>query len=248
MSGVYDLASTPPTDNGFLREVDEAVRQDQLIDLWQRYGRALVVVVVAGLVAFGGWIAWQDYRQKQAGELAEKAQTMMTQVAAGKQPDAQLVAALADSGRPGYRAMALLTQAGAAAAKGDTARASSLYGQVAGDGDIAAPWRDLATVRQVALDLDRMAPQAVVDKLKPLALEGGPWFASATEMTGIAYLKMGKRDLAKSLFAALAKDKEAPPAAQLRAQQMAAVLGADVSADMTLGSGEEKSGNAQAGE
>ena len=53
------MALTPQNSEAFMREVDEAVRQDQLTSFWQRYGRVLLVVLVLGLAAFGGWLYWQ---------------------------------------------------------------------------------------------------------------------------------------------------------------------------------------------
>ena len=48
------MALTPQNSEAFMREVDDAVRQDQLTTFWQRYGRILIVVLVVGLAAFGG--------------------------------------------------------------------------------------------------------------------------------------------------------------------------------------------------
>jgi hypothetical protein len=67
------LASTPPTDQSFLREVDEAVRKEELLGFWRRFGRWIVVAVVAGLLAFGGWIAWKHFSHKASGEVSEQA-------------------------------------------------------------------------------------------------------------------------------------------------------------------------------
>lgn len=72
-----------------------------------------------------------------------------------------------------------------------------------------------------------MTPQQVVDKLKPLAVSGNPWFGSAGEMTAIAYMKMGKKNLAGPIFAAIAKDGQAPQTLRARARQMAGLLGID---------------------
>ena len=40
------MALTPQNSEAFMREVDDAVRQDQLLTFWQRYGRALAVLLI----------------------------------------------------------------------------------------------------------------------------------------------------------------------------------------------------------
>ncbi|MFX8339355.1 hypothetical protein ABTL37_19245, partial [Acinetobacter baumannii] len=46
-------------DNVFLREVDDALREDDLARLLRRYGRPVGAAVVAGLVGLAGWL-WYD--------------------------------------------------------------------------------------------------------------------------------------------------------------------------------------------
>jgi hypothetical protein len=123
--------------------------------------------------------------------------------------------------------MALFAKAAAALNKGDAKGAAALFGQMAADEQLDQPYRDLALVRQTALEFDTLAPQTVVDRLKPLAQPGEAWFGSAGEMTAIAYMKMRKSDLAGPLFAAIAKDTQAPESLRARARQMAGALGVD---------------------
>lgn len=56
------LAVTPQPNEAFLREVDEELRRDSAVQFWNRYGRLLIGAVVAGLVAFGGYLLWQNWR------------------------------------------------------------------------------------------------------------------------------------------------------------------------------------------
>nr|WP_278254238.1 tetratricopeptide repeat protein [Sphingobium sp. BYY-5] len=210
-----------------MREVDEAVRQDQLLTFWERYGRALLVVVVLGLAAFGGWLYWQHYSKTQSEVVSEKMDTVLDAAVGGGTPDAKQLDALTKASQPGYRASALLIKAGAAARKGDAKGAIAVYSAMAADTGLDQPYRDLALIRQTALEFDGLKPQQVVDRLKPLAIEGAPWFGSAGELVAVAYMKMGKNDLAGPMFAAMAKDVNVPQSIRSRARQMAGVMGID---------------------
>jgi hypothetical protein len=175
---------------------------------------------------------------------------MLQNVSAGGAPDAKALAALEDAGHPGYRAIALLTRAAEASRTGDAKGAAAHYGSIAADSSLAQSYRDLALVRQVALTFDQMPPQQVIDRLKPLAVAGEPWFGSAGEMTAIAYMKMRRPGEAGATFAALVKDKSVPASIKLRARQMAGLLGVDTVGDLATGNDnrEEDAGNATSGE
>lgn len=241
------MAETPPTNEAFFREVDDAVRQDRLLGFWTRFGRWIAGAVVVGLAVFGGWLYWQHESKQRSGEVAEKAYEMLRTVSTGGKADADALKQLAAADQPGYRVLAALTRAGIAARDGKTDEAAKLYGQIAGNAELAQPYRDLATVRQIALNFDKLPPQAVVDRLRPLAVEGNPWFGSAGEMTAIAYMKMGKKDVAGPIFAAIAKDESVPGTLRSRARQMAGLLGVDAVTVEEDGNAETGTGNAASG-
>ena len=221
------MALTPQNSEAFMREVDEAVRQDQLLTFWQRFGRWVVAAVVTALVVFAAWLYWQHHSKTQAEAVSEDMDKVIATTMGGGAPDAKLLDNLANASQPGFRASALLVKAGAASRKGDSKAAIAAYKAMAADSSLDQPYRDLALIRQTALEFETLQPQQVVDRLKPLAVEGAPWFGSAGELVAIAYMKMRKPDLAGPLFAAMAKDENVPQSIRSRARQMAGLLGVD---------------------
>ncbi|HWV13246.1 MAG TPA: tetratricopeptide repeat protein [Sphingobium sp.] len=221
------MALTPQNSEAFMREVDEAVRQDQLLTFWQRFGRWILAAVVIGLVAFAGWLYWQHYSATQSEAVSEQMDKVLTAAAGGGTPDAKQLDALTDASQPGFRASALLVKAGTAARKGDNEGAIAAYKAMAADSSLDQPYRDLALIRQTVLEFEALQPQQIVDRLKPLAVEGAPWFGSAGELVAIAYMKMRKPELAGPIFAAMAKDPTVPQSIRSRARQMAGLLGID---------------------
>ena len=222
------MAIKPVANDSFYREVDEELRKEQLTGWWKRYGWLAVAGVVLLFAAIAGFIWWQGEKERRAGVHAEQLLKVFEDVQAGRtqSADAQLDK-LAEDGSDGYRAAALLTKADVALAANKEAAAVAGFKSVAEDGDLPEPYRNLALIRQTAVEYDKLPPAAVIERLRPLAQAGKPFFGSAGEMTAIAYLKLGKPQQAAPIFAAMAKDRTLPESMRARAVQMAGALGVD---------------------
>lgn len=222
------LALTPQTNEAFLREVDEELRRDQAVQFWTRYGRWLIGAVVLGLAIFGGVLFWQNQRQQQAGVQGEELATAFEKLGTGDDKAAAApLAAMAGSGIGGYRSLARFTQADVLLQKNDLKGAAAKFAEVANDTSAAKPFRDLALIRQTYAEFDTLKPQTVIDRLKPLAVKGQPWFGSAGELVAVAYLQLRKNREAGALFGEIARDQKLPESLRQRAVQMAGVLGVD---------------------
>lgn len=216
-----------------LREVDEAVRQDEATEFFRRNGKAVAGLVIVGLAAFGASLWWKDHREAQKEKISEQYVQALDLVEAGDR--AKAIAALdpiAQDGTPAAKAGATMLQAGMMIAKGDNARATEMLFKLADDKSAPEEFRNLAAIRGVATSFDAMKPEDVIARLKPLAKPGNPWFGSAGELLAATYLKQGKKDLAGPLFAAIAKDEDAPRSLRSRARQVAGQLGYDAVTDV----------------
>ncbi|WP_116091465.1 tetratricopeptide repeat protein [Sphingomonas crusticola] len=222
------MALTPTDNEAFLREVDENLRRDQMTGLAKKWGSVIGVLVLVLLIALGGFLWWRNHRAEQAGMEGEKLSQLIGDVDIGRaQPTDKRIGELASSPHDGYRAMARLTQAGITA-KTDPVAAAANYQAIARDEKLPQATRDLALIRATTLQFDTLPPSEVVSRLKPLAVPNAAWFGSAGELTAIAYLKMGRRDLAGPLFAAIARDTNVPTGLRGRAAGMATGLGQTV--------------------
>jgi hypothetical protein len=223
--------------DALLREVDDAYRQDQLTRFAKNHGTKVGVAVIAGLLAFGGYLLWSDHREKAKEETSEEIVKSLDQLEAGNFTTATKdFAEIQKEGIPGAAAVAKLARAAIALQQNRQADAVSIYGEIASDGAMPEPYRDLALVRQTSLNYEKMKPGDVVTKMKPLAKPGSPFFGSAGELLGAAYLDLGKPELAGPLFAQIAKDTDVPATLRSRARQLAGLMGVDaiVDVDQTL--------------
>ena len=216
-----------------LREVDEAVRKDQLDSVFKRYGWAIAGALVLGLAAFGGWLYWSDRQEGQLEKKSEQLIAAFDKLEAGRIEQAgQDLAGLSAEGSSATAISAKLARAGIALRDNRQGEAIELYESIASDASAPQPYRDLATIRAVAAQFDKLEPQKVIDRLKPLATPGNPWFGSAGELVAMAYLKQGKEELAGPLLAAIAKDEDVPQTLRSRSRQLAGLLGYDAVTDV----------------
>jgi hypothetical protein len=220
-------------DDVLLREVDDAVRQDQYAEAAKRYGKPILIAVVIALVLFGGYLVWHG-RQNAAHEKdSENLVSSLDKVERGDLASAStaLDPLIADGG-DAQRAAAQLLKAGIAMEQSKPEEAAKLYDTVAADGSAPQALRDLATIRAVTTRYDKLKPADVVARLKPLAVPGNPWFGPAGEIVAMAYLDQGKNAEAGALFAAISKDKNTSDTMKSRTRQMAGLLGVDAIDDV----------------
>ena len=219
--------------DALLREVDEAVRQDQVTHFAIRYGKAIIAAVVLGLAAFGGWLWWYESREGDYERSSEELVKAIDNLEAGNLTTAaQALSRLEQESDAGAATVAKLSRAAVAVQQERGADAERLYAEVAADTKAPKPYRDFAAIREVALRYEKMKPAEVVDRMKPLATPGTPFFGSAGELLGSAYLDQGKNDLAGPLFAEIAKDETVPDSLRSRARQLAGLLGVDAIEDV----------------
>ena len=222
------MALTPQNNEAFIREVDEELRREQMSNIGKRYGLWIIVAVLVALAAFGGWTWWNHHQNTLAGEQGEQLATALDDIQQGRVAQAtEIVGKLTSSDKDAVRATALLAQADMLLSKNDTKGAAAAFGKVAADDTLAQPFRDMALVRQTAVEYDSLQPQQVIDRLRGLADKGSPWLGSAGEMVAVAYLRQNKLQQAGQTFALIARTDGVPESVRARAVQMAGSLGVD---------------------
>lgn len=224
------MALPPDSAESFAREVDESLRRDQAEEFLKKNGALIVGGVLLLLAAIAGWMYWQDRQAKAAAADSETLVAAIDQ--ANQRPRAGLakLEPLTDSSSEGIAAQARLMKAAALLDSGNTAGAIAAYREIAADGGLAQPYRDLATVRVTALEFDSLKAEEVISRLGKLADPGSPWLGSAGEIKAMALLKLNRKDEAGRLFAAIAADRGVPTSIRSRAVQIAGTLGVDATA------------------
>lgn len=224
------MAQPPDISDTFVREVDENLRRDRLRDTAKKYSGWIIAAVVLFLAASGGYIYWQDYQRKQNEKAVEQLAQVFTDVSKGQTQTAPArLDTLSKDHSEAVRASASFGRAAIAIEQNDPKLAIAKFRGMAEDKSLPKPFRDLALIRQTALEFDSLKPEEVIARMQPLTKPGTPWFGSAGELTAMALIKQDKKAEAGRLFAAIARDEQAPETLRGRAVQMASSLGVDVS-------------------
>lgn len=219
-------------NDGFLREVDEALREEQMVTAFKRYAVPVGGAIALGLTLLGGYLFWESSQKGDAAQWAERNTLVQDRLGAGAvDPAIKDLQLIAKDGGEGQRALALVQLAALAARQGKLEDAARQFAAVAADSKVPQPYRDLALIRQTAIEYDKLNPQDVINRLKPLAVPGNPWFGSAGEMVGMAYLDQNKPDMAGAILAQVGKDSTVPTSIRSRARQLAGGLGFDAGID-----------------
>jgi hypothetical protein len=211
--------------DSFLREVDEAVRQERYRQLWDRYG--LYVLGGAGLIVLGvaghkGWTYWQERQAANAG--AKFTQALSMEEGADAAKAREMLSAMAESGPAGYRILARFQLAAAAAKAGDTDKAVAEYDALAKDPSVDLILQGRAALQAAALRLDKADYAEMEERLKGLIESDSAWRYSARELLGLSAYRLNNMSEAERQFSALVGDQGTPPNLRERADMMLALI------------------------
>ena len=213
----------------FIREVDEAVRQDRWMRLWKRYGTYFVGAAVAIVLGTGAGVAWRSWQESQRQDEARRyaaAEQLLRQDQASEAAAAfRALAADADSG---YGVVARLRAVEAEAAAGESAAALATLDTLAESGAARPVYRQLGDLLTLQRELDRADAGALEGRVARLTGPEAPWRHSALELEALAQLRTGDIEGARRTLDILLADPRTPANLSRRAAELLASIGGPV--------------------
>lgn len=213
------------SDDSFIREVDEQLREDNAKVLWDKYGKILMSVAIAVVVLtalYRGWVYYKDSQAATSGDAYIEAVNLSND---GKHDES--IAALQKLGKEGsgqYPALARMRIAGELAGKGDNEAALKEFDAIAADTSFDEDFRQIAKLRAGILAVDSQDYSSVSARLKPLAQAGLPFRHAAREALGLSAMKDNKLQEAYNWFTQIVSDLQATQGVRSRATMMLDVL------------------------
>ena len=206
------------------QEVDEEVRRERLEQLWKQYGNYIVAALILVLACIGAWrgyVYWQERKAAEAGAAYEAASTLADE---GKRTEAQAAfAKLASDGTAGYRTLARFREA-AQLGSSDPKAAVAAYDALAADANLGRSLQDLAAVRAGLLLVDTAPYQELRTRLEPLTASDRPFRHSARELLAFGAWRGGDNAAARQWIDAVIADPDTPSTIRSRVDVLAALM------------------------
>jgi hypothetical protein len=213
------------SDDSFIREVNEEIRQDQARALWQRFGAAFIAIAVAVILATAGYVAWDYWTESKANASGDAFSQALRLANEGK--DDEALAALRALEADSYGTYPLLARMRAAtvlANKGDAAGAVAEFDAVAADGSIPVALRDMARLRAGLILVDSGSYEDVSGRVEVLATETNALRHSAREALALSAWKAGRAADALTFLDQIANDQGVPRNTSDRARLLAELI------------------------
>jgi hypothetical protein len=211
-----------------IREVDEELRRERMMKLWDRYGIYVVAAATLLVLAVGGWRVWEWYSAREAARASVQFESAIALGNEGKRVEAEsALNALAKDGTFGYRLLARF-RAASEAAKANRENGVTAYDALAADTSLEDVFRDFARVQAALLLVDSASVAEIKTRMEPLITPSSAFRNSARELIGLAHYRVGEREAAAKQFAAIVADPDAPPSMRNRAQVLAALLAGEM--------------------
>jgi hypothetical protein len=228
------------------REIDEELRREQLLKLWERYGTYAIAVAALIIIGIGGF-KYFEHRRAVAAETAGARFTAAAREAAqNRTAEAQKALEEIQSSAPaGYAALARLRLAAGDQQAGRRAEALAAYEAIAKEKGLDPLFSDYARLQAATLRLDSADWTEMQNRLNDLAADGNPWRFSARELLSLAAQKAGKAEEARTQLQRLLGDRGTPPGIGERARMMLAML---TEADLAAGAAAPPEPKAPAGD
>ena len=205
-------------------EVDEDVRRDQHLKIWDKYSILIVAGAFLIIAAVGGWRGYQYLEAKKAAEAGaafDKASELSEQ---NKHTEAEAAFAdLAAKAPSGYRVLARLRVAAEAASR-DPQAAAKLYDDISADRTVGAPEQDLARVRAAGLLLETSTYPNMLQRLEPATVPGATFRHTARELLALSAWRANDTAAARQWLDVIANDGETPASLRSRAEALQALL------------------------
>lgn len=217
-----------PIEDALIREVNDELREEQMMKLWRRYGSYVVGVAVVIVAIVAGYQGWKSYDIRTRSNEGERFQNAM-QLAEDGNTEAALQAAkgLGQDARSGYGILASFQQAALLAKQGDTSGAARQYQKIARENIGNVALSGLANILSIMTEVNAggFDAKALEFRLSTMTEATHPYRHSARELLGLIALQSGDTAKAKAAFQGLVDDVTTPPRLRDRAKNLLQRLG-----------------------
>ena len=210
--------------SNILDEIKQEVDQERWLALWKKYQNHLYGVI-AGIFTISAVFMWWQNQQtsKIAAQSNDYTQALMISESDPERAF-KIFEHIPSKGETIYATLSRFWVAAILLERGDAKGAKELYEIIHKNSSglfTSSKTKilgQLAHLRSLYIDIDIADPETIIKQATPYAGENSPWQNLANELLGLAYLKKGDKDKAKSYLNQVVEGANTPSPFKIRAQ------------------------------
>lgn len=189
------------SDDSFIREVNEELRQEKAKALWGRFGPYILLGAVLLVLATCAYQIYDHWQTNKAGRIGDTLLSSLDLAEAQNFDEAlKKLDSVEKSDFGGYPTLAQLRKASIYMEQGDATKAVAEFDAIAEDKSAPEILKKLAKVRAAYILVDSGSFEDVEKRVKDMANDVDPMHISAREALGLSAYKAGKMDDAVYYF------------------------------------------------
>lgn len=199
----------------FFKELEEDIREEQLIGLWRKYGNYVIGLALTIVIGTSAYVLWQHTQRKNQMNRHVSFSQALDLVKEGKKEDAlKAFHALAEEGG-GYGKLAQLYEASL------LPDPEALYAKISKENVTDPALSKLPKILMADRALDK---SEILTALEPLTAPNNAWAPLSLEILALADLKRGDPVSAAKKYIKMLKEASLTPEEKLRAGLMLSQL------------------------
>ena len=189
------------SDESFIREVNEELRQEKAKALWGRYGPYTILAAIFLVLATCAYQIYDHWETSKAGSIGDNMLTGLDMAENGSFDEAlKKLDDVEKSGFGDYPILAQLRMASVYMEQGDAAKAVAGFDAVASNEKAPVILKKVAKIRAAYILVDTGSFDDVEKRVKDLATDVEPMRIAAREALGLSAYKAGKMQDAAYYF------------------------------------------------
>ncbi len=210
--------------DAFIDEVNEDLKNDQLKQIWDKYGLYIIIAVVAILVAavsFESIKAWRIRHHQESSNVYAYAATLSEQ---GKIEESNnVLKSIAEKRNGIYADVARMQLAKNYSESGNGDEAKKVLQEIIDDSSANPQVKNVAIIKLAAMQVETI-PYNELEKMLEPVLQNGSWSGMAKSLLALSALHQKDYAKAQQLYGEISADANTPDSLKAEAQDMIALL------------------------
>ena len=209
----------PEYTDAFIQEIDEDVKNDNLKQLWEKYGVLIVLFVV---LAVSATVSFEKFKSWRAAQNQAATETYMSAVQLKENPEETLAALqqINQSSQGIFSDFAKLQIANVLFNQNKNDEAKATLQSLIDDQQVNAEVKNIALIKLATYMVDELPKAEFEAMLKPILDANNSWTPLAQDLLAMSAIKEGDVDTARTIYENILKIKDLPDNFKTKIQDM----------------------------